>query len=88
MLPSFLGKYLRSDVFLLTMDPTLTWSSGISSSVLCLPIPIDIIVSADVLIPPVDLKGLGVKGLASRVSAVSAPPNPPAAEGAVNLPDL
>lgn len=44
--------------------------------------------SADVLIPPVDLNGFGTKGRASRVSAVSAPPNPPAAEGAVNLPDL
>ena len=48
----------------------------------------DIIVSAEVLMPPVDLKGLGTKGLASRESAVSAPPKAPAAGGAVNLPDL
>ena len=55
---------------------------------MCRPIEIDAIVSAEVLMPPVDRKGFGTKGLARRESEVSAPPNPPAADGAVNLPDL
>ena len=50
--------------------------------------PIDSIVSAEALMPPFDKNGRGTNGRARRISAVSAPPNPPAADGAVPLPDL